>query len=128
MDELFFLISLTGSPHEGPVQYDTSSGQWHQILAVARANGWEPQGTILDYEFQYQLEMSLYDDFTHAPKEIVDQKVTDKCENWHGGYFTPEYQVVTNDDAEGLRKALEKGAAPVDLLSFLSYGAFRITR
>ena len=44
----------------------------------------------------------------------------------HGGYLTPEYQIVSDEDARGIRKALEMTAAPLDLLLFVSYGTFRI--
>ncbi len=43
-----------------------------------------------------------------------------------GGYYDPEYQVVTDEDAEGLRKALEGSGVDKDLIQFLSMGAFRI--
>ena len=45
---------------------------------------------------------------------------------WQGGYLTPEYQMVTNEDELGLRKALLRARAPVELILFLSYGTFRI--
>jgi hypothetical protein len=54
--------------------------------------------------------------------------VKDECESWQGGYLTSEYQIVTDNDARGLRTALERTTVPLDLLSFLSYGAFRIAR
>ena len=57
---------------------------------------------------------------------LIDQYVRDKCGRWKGGYLTPEYQIVTDEDARGLRKALQMANAPLDLLLFLSYGAFRI--
>lgn len=128
MPELFFLISLNNDSRGNPVQFVTNHGQWKGLLISARANGWAPQGTILDYEFQYRLEMSLYDEIDHGRRAVIEQQVTDRCEGWHGDYLTPEYQVVTNEDAEGLRTALERTTAPSDLLVFLSYGAFRIAR
>jgi hypothetical protein len=110
-NELFFLVSMNENTLGEPVNHVTSYGEWQHILATARANGWKPLGTILDYEFQYQL---------------IDQFIRDKCGRWKGGYLTPEYQIVIDEDSRGLRKALQRASAPIELLLFLSYGAFRI--
>lgn len=59
-DELFFFMSLNVDAHGGAVNDVTGYGEWQRILATARANRWKPLGTILDYEFQYQLAVSLY--------------------------------------------------------------------
>jgi len=126
VDKPFFLISLSVDAHGSPVQYVTTYDLWHHILTTARANGWEPQGTILDYEFQYQLVASEYEELDFDKHILLDQFVTDKCGRWKGGYLTPEYQIVIDQDARGLRKALQRAVAPIDLLLFLSHGAFRI--
>jgi hypothetical protein len=100
--------------------------EWHRILATARANGWEPLGTILDYEFHYQLEASQCEELDFDKHFLIDQYTKDKCGTWKGGYLTPEYQIVTDDDARGLRKALQRTGEPIELILFFSYGAFRI--
>ena len=125
-DELFFLISLNLTAQGEPINYSTTYGEWQHILATARANGWKPLGTMLDYEFQYQLEASEYEELDFDKHILLDQFVRDKCGRWKGGYLTPEYQIVIDEDARGIRKALERTTAPLDLLLFLSYGAFRI--
>ena len=125
-DELFFLISLKLTAQGEPINYSTTYGEWQHILATARANGWKPLGTMLDYEFQYQLVASEYEELDFDKHILLDQFVRDKCGRWKGGYLTPEYQIVIDEDARGIRKALEKTTAPLDLLLFLSSGAFRI--
>ena len=125
-DELFFLISLALTAQGEPINYSTTYGEWQHILATARANGWKPLGTMLDYEFQYQLVASEYEELDFDKHILLDQFVRDKCGRWKGGYLTPEYQIVIDQDARGLRKALQRAVAPIDLLLFLSHGAFRI--
>lgn len=126
MDEIFFLIGLNENGHGESINHVTNQGEWQHILVTARANGWKPSGTILDYEFQYQLEVSNCKELNFDRHIIIDDYVKDKCGRWKGGYLTPEYQIVTDEDARGLRKALQRASAPIDLLLFLSYGAFRI--
>ena len=125
-DELFFLISVNENARGESINHVTNHREWQLILATARANGWKPLGTILDYEFQYQLEVSQFEELNFDMHTLIDQYVRDKCGRWKGGYLTPEYQIVTDEDARGLRKALQRASAPIELLLFLSYGAFRI--
>jgi hypothetical protein len=126
MDELFFLISVNDNGHGQSVSHVTNKNQWHHILTTARANGWKPLGTILDYEFHYQLLASKFEELDFDKHILLDQFVTDKCGRWKGGYLTPEHQIVTGEDARGLRKALQRASASIELILFLSYGAFRI--
>jgi hypothetical protein len=125
-DELFFLIGINDNGRGQSVSHVTNKNQWHYILATARANGWKPLGTVLDYEFQYQLLASQFEELDFDKHTLLDQFVTDKCGRWKGGYLTPEHQIVTGEDARGLRKALQRASAPIELILFLSYGAFRI--
>ena len=125
-DKLFFLISMNENALGESVNHVTSYEEWQHILATARANGWKPLGTILDYEFQYQLVASQCEEFDFDKHILLDQFVADKCGRWKGGYLTPEYQIVTDEDARGLRKALQRASASIELILFLSYGAFRI--
>lgn len=125
-DELFFLISMNVTAQGEAINYSTTYREWQRILATARANGWKPLGTILDYEFQYQLIVSEYEEMDFDKHILLGQFIKDKCGRWKGGYLTPEYQIVIDEDARGIRKALERTTTPLDLLVFLSYGAFRI--
>ena len=125
-NKLFFLVSMNENTLGEPVNHVTSYGEWQHILATARANGWKPLGTILDYEFQYQLIASEYEELDFDKHILLDQFIRDKCGRWKGGYLTPEYQIVIDEDSRGLRKALQRASAPIELLLFLSYGAFRI--
>lgn len=126
MDELVFLVSFNEDGHGKTANYVTNRRDWQQMLVMARANGWEPQGTILDYECHYQLEVSKYEEIDRDSEALIDRKVKERCARWQGGYLAPEYQIVTDTDARGLRRALHRANAPLDLLLFLAHGAFRI--
>ena len=126
MDELCFLVSLNENARGESINHVTNHNEWQRILVTARANGWKPLGTILDYEFQYQLVAAQFEELDFDKHILLDQFIKDKCGRWKGGYLTPEYQIVNDEDARGLRKALQRASAPIELLLFLSYGAFRI--
>lgn len=125
-NELLFLIGVNENGHRQLVSHVINKHDWQYALVMARANGWKPLGTILDYEFQYQLVASQCEQLDFDKHILLDQFVTDKCGRWKGGYLTPEYQIVTNDDARGLRMALQRASASIELILFLSHGAFRI--
>jgi len=125
-DELFFLIGINDNARGESINHVTNHREWQLILATARANGWKPLGTVLDYEFQYQLVVSQFEELDFDKHILLDQFIRDKCGRWKGGYLTPEYQIVTDEDARGLRKALQRASASIELILFLSYGAFRI--
>ena len=125
-DELLFLIGINHSSASQAVTHVTNKEEWQYILATARANGCKPLGTILDYEFQYQLVASQCEALDFDKHTLLDQFITDKCGRWKGGYLTPEHQIVTDDDARGLRIALQRASASIELILFLSHGAFRI--
>lgn len=125
-NELIFLISVNENARGESINHVTNHREWQLILVTARANGWKPLGTILDYEFQYQLIASQCEEYDFDKHILLDQFVADKCGRWKGGYLTPQYQIVTDEDSRGLRKALQRAVAPIELILFLSYGAFRI--
>jgi hypothetical protein len=125
-DELFFLIGINDNARGESINHVTNHREWQLILATARANGWKPLGTVLDYEFQYQLVVSQFEELDFDKHILLDQFIRDKCSRWKGGYLTPEYQIVTDEDARGLMKALQRASASIELILFLSHGAFRI--
>ena len=125
-DVLVFLIGINENGRGRSVSHVTNKNEWQHILATAHANGWKPLGTIMDYEFQYELLASQCEDLDFDKHLLIDQYVKDICVRWRGGYLTPEYQIVTDEDARGLRKALQRASGPIELILFLSHGAFRI--
>ena len=126
MTDQLYLIALNENAQGSDTNYAISRDQWELVLAASRANGWNPMGTTLDFEFHCELEASQYEGLDQQKYWAIARMVLDKRRTWHGGYHVPEYQVVTEADARGLRKALEGTDVASEFLKFLSLGAFRI--
>lgn len=88
-NELLFLIGVNENGRGQSVSHVINRSDWQYTLVMARANGWKPLGTILDYEFQYQLVASQCEQLDFDKHILLDQFVTDKCGRWKGGYLTP---------------------------------------
>ena len=58
-EELFFLIGINEDKDGKTVNLMTTPEKWRRLLTMARANGWRPRGTLLDVEFQLNLELSM---------------------------------------------------------------------
>lgn len=126
MDELFFLIGINEDENGNTVNMMSTPEKWNRLLTMARANGWKPRGTVLDVEFQLNLELSYLEEPDAVNLDALRKQVEERCRRWQGGYLTPEYQIVTKEDTEDIRRAMQGTDADADLLLFLSYGAFRI--
>jgi hypothetical protein len=127
MDEnLFFLIGINEDKDGNTVNLMTTPGKWKRLLTMARANGWKPRGTILDVEFQLNLELSMIEEPDAVNIDALRKQVEERCKRWQGVYQIPQYQIVSAEDAMEMGKAMEGTDADVDLLLFLSKGAFRI--
>ena len=58
MTDQLYLIALNENAQGSDINYAISRDQWELVLATARANGWNPMGTTLDFEFHCELEAS----------------------------------------------------------------------
>ena len=113
-------------------EFHFNIGSWRNLLALAEQYGWKPRGTqpprirrlrtgISDEQY-----MAYVDWFRDAiargsrgepplrtdplpPDVWIEEVVPD----WSGGYFSNDYQWVTDDDAAGLADALERALANV---------------
>ncbi len=122
-DVVLFLVSL--SPGR-TVNYPISQDQWLDILDCARSNGWRPQGTVLDYEFQYNYAVSAFDEIDEDLRKTVADEIKTRCFDWQGGYATGDFQLVTGDDTSALADSLRTVSIPEDLRRLLELGPFRI--
>jgi hypothetical protein len=80
---------------------------WFYCLRVARAFGWEPAGTE-------EPKLTMYD----PDGRLV--AVTSNGQKWDGGYFTNDYQAVTDADAKALAAALDRAITAVETGAELS--------
>jgi hypothetical protein len=125
-EEFFFLIGINEDKDGNTVNLMTTPEKWKRLLTMARANGWKPRGTLLDVEFQMNLELSMCEEPDGVNVDSLRKQVEERCKRWHGVYLIPQYQIVTAEDAMEMMKAMEGTDADADLLLFLSKGAFRI--
>ena len=125
-EELFFLIGINEDKNGNTVNLMTTQGKWKRLLTMARANGWKPRRTILDVEFQLNLELSIIEEPDAVNTDALRKQVEERCKRWQGVYQIPQYQIVSAEDAMEMGKAMEGTDADADLLLFLSKGAFRI--
>ena len=111
-------------------EFQFNIGSWRNVLALAEQYGWTPQGTqsprirrlragITDDQY-----MEYVDWFREAilrgsqgqpplrsdplPPDVWLEEVLPE---WSGGYFSNEYQWVTDEDAAALADALERALA-----------------
>src|SRR5215475_9360025 len=67
-----------------------SGGSWEFLLDTARKHGWEPSGTLAP-EFD----------------EGGETSASDRA-SWTGGYFSNDFQRVSDNDARNIAAALRK--------------------
>jgi hypothetical protein len=87
--------------------YDLSGGVsinrhgWFYCLAVARAFGWEPQGTEAPDQVTYNADGTTTPSFSMPPDQ------------WDGNYVTNDWQFVTDSDAANLAAALDRAITAI---------------
>ena len=113
---------------------------WRFLLETARYNGWIPAGTILDFEYQYR-SFSEGRKLDEDTRERIKREVRKSCAEWSGDYVSNDCQLVNEDDARSILKALvlcindqliiqRLNQEQVEIIKkfaeFLKYGPFRI--
>ncbi len=76
-----------------------SNHAWHAALELAHEHGWDPAGTQAPEVTVYALDGATVD-------EVRMRTERQRYANWGGGYFTNEYQVVSDEDAANIAEAL----------------------
>jgi hypothetical protein len=74
---------------------------WRAALELAHEHGWEPAGTVPPKFTVYALDGVTVD-------EVRTRAERQSYANWSGGYFTNDYQVVSDEDAANIADALER--------------------
>jgi hypothetical protein len=78
-----------------------SQGRWSAVLELAREHRWEPAGTKPP-------EFTVYAPDSVTVDEVATRVERQRYANWSGGYFTNDYQVVSDEDAANIADALER--------------------
>ena len=114
---------------------------WRFLLKTAADYGWVPEGTVLDFSYQYR-SATRGRKLSELSKARIKLEIRESCANWAGDYSTNHCQLVTADDAGNIQKALLKAlndrrfvvdikSEQTDILiqftEFLKNGAFRIS-
>lgn len=97
---------------------------WVRLLDTARDEGWQPDGTLYDFDFQVDdLTDELYDPAYNLFFVVM---CFNEIWQWDGSYTEKENQVVTDEDAHYLRLALQGAWDDEELMCFFEKGSFRI--
>ncbi|MDY0361249.1 MAG: hypothetical protein RBR08_07340, partial [Desulforegulaceae bacterium] len=82
-----------------------SEEQWINALEFAKNNGWDPAGTILDFE--NELDM-LWDDSQSRMYNLwMVLTCHNSCHEWDGSYTEKQNQIVSDNDSYELMLSLE---------------------
>lgn len=104
--------------------HSCSDELWRRIIEGALDNFWEAEGTTID--FYFELEMTLDEMYSDDWNMLLMCCAHMKRINWDGNYIEKENQLVSDSDAEGLRRAITGLDADPALIAFLAKGCFRI--
>ncbi len=104
--------------------YRCEEETWRSVLSEARQNGWEPEGTVLDFEFE--MDYNIYDDMSYVETLFEVAKANMRCLEWDGNYSDNGNQVVSDRDVGELMYALDGVDVPGELMKLLEAGSFRI--
>jgi len=113
---------------------------WSFLLITAEDYGWVPQGTVLDFEYQFASAVGKFR-LNDINKRKYEQDIKRFCDGWSGDYDANHAQLVTEEDSRNMLKALIRAVNNVEfqaivgkderkhiceLMAFLTEGAFRI--
>ena len=111
-------------------EFHFNIGSWRNVLALAEQYGWKPQGTqpprirrlradVSDDQYMAYVDWfrdSMSRNSRHEPSLRTDPLppdvwIEEVVPDWRGGYFSNDYQWVTEEDAAALADALERALA-----------------
>ncbi|MFW5770117.1 MAG: hypothetical protein ACOCX9_01650 [Spirochaetota bacterium] len=115
----YYLVSI-----EQDLTFTCEEGTWKEILQLAENNGWDPEGTIL--ELNYEIEENWDPDMTYAETVFIVIQSHMKCLEWDGNYTDTENQVVKDSDAGQMLWALDGIDIDDGLEQLMEAGSFRI--
>ncbi len=102
-----------------------SDNEWPALLDLALNQGWDPDGTT--YDLLLELDLQSDDDCDIEYNTFIYITLNHRFLVWDGSYIEKENQIVSDDDAYYLMKAIENIPAQELIITFLKLGAFRIS-
>lgn len=103
-----------------------SKTQWLKALEFAKSTGWEPTGTVL--EFERELD-DMWDEEQGKMYNLWMVCISQNaCTQWDGNYTDPEDQIITDNDSYELMLSLETSEEFIELAGFIGGTAFRILK
>lgn len=104
--------------------HSCSDGCWKRVIEEAKSNFWDAEGTRID--FYFELENSLDEMYSDDWNMLLMCYAHMKRIGWDGNYIEKENQLVSETDADGLRRAIMDLDIDPSLPEFLEKGGFRI--
>lgn len=103
-----------------------SSDSWLKALEFAKENGWNPAGTII--EFEKELDQLWNDSQDKMYNLWMVLTSHNSCHEWSGSYIEKENQVVLDNDSYELMLSLEMSDEFMELANFIGGVSFRILK
>lgn len=108
----------------GNAVYECTLQEWEHILEVARDNYWEPMGTVIEFENEFE---NIYGtSILYCSTIFVTLQVMNSYHGWDGNYTEARDQIVLDADTGELMYALDGSNIDPAFLIFLENGSFRI--
>lgn len=115
----YYLVSI-----EKDLSFCCEEETWKEILYLAENNGWEPERTIL--ELNFEIEENWDPDMNYAETVFIVIQSHMRCLEWDGNYTDAENQVVKDTDAGQMLWALDGIDIDDGLAQVMEAGSFRI--
>jgi hypothetical protein len=107
-------------------KFTISDEKWIKALDFARENGWQPLGTILDFESELDILWNDSQDRMYNLWMVLTSH--NACHEWDGNYIQKQDQIVSDTDSYELMLSLEMSEEFRELASFISGIPFKILR
>lgn len=105
-------------------QFTCDEKVWIDAFEAAKADGWDPEGTMYDAAYVLDDELDYVDDDNEKLWRIYKEVGTEF--DWDGSYIEKKGQVVTYGDSYYMVMSLKCAGVDPALCEFVAKGSFRI--
>lgn len=107
-------------------KFTITEEKWCKALQFAKENGWNPLGTILDFENELD---TLWDDSHDKMYKLwIVLTCHNSCHEWEGSYTEKQNQIVIDNDSYELMLSLEMSQDFIELAQFIAGISFKILK